>query len=129
MTSLRKPEFKKHSVQLFKSTGKQVFIYDVTGDGSKKDPFRYWVNVLVRMKDYPAFIQKRKGVLAIRLKPLPPAEARRIAKEQREAKKIKLDAHCTVHGPFQYPAYTIDGWHQYHILPTCPKCEKARTSA
>ncbi len=47
-------------------------------------------------------------------------------RDQQEMQTIMLDASCGEHGSFQYHAYDEEGWHQYHTIPTCPKCEAAQ---
>jgi hypothetical protein len=128
-----KPQFKKHSIQLLRGekTFSRVFVHDVTGDGTKKFPFRYWVDVpaTVKGENYSFEVLRREPVLASRLKPLPPKEARMVAREQREMRKAKLKASCTIHGAFEYPMYDVEGFHQFHTHPECPTCVKKRVTS
>lgn len=121
-----KPQFKKHSIQLL--GGHRIFVHAVTGDGTKKSPFRYWVDVPTKVtgENYEFKVLRRKGVLASRLKPLPPKIAKEVAKMQRSQRKAKLTAICGLHGPFEYPMYDIEGFHQFHTNPECPTCVKER---
>lgn len=119
-----KPQFKKHSIQIF--GGHRIFIHDVTGDGTKKSPFRYWIDVPTKVmgEDYEYKVLRRKGVLASRLKPLPPKIAKEVAKMQWHMRRAKLKARCIYHGEFTYPMYDVQGYHQFHIFAKCPTCVK-----
>jgi hypothetical protein len=119
-----KPQFKRHSIQLL--GGQRTFIHDVTGDGTKDFPFRYWVDVPTKVKgeNYEYKVLRRKGVPASRLKPLPPKEAKEVSRLQWHQRRAKLKASCTEHGAFTYPMYDVEGFHQFHVFPKCPKCVK-----
>jgi hypothetical protein len=121
-----KPKFKKHSIQLL--GGRQTFIHDVTGDGTKKSPFRYWVDVPFKVTggDYEYKVLRRKGVLVSRLRPLPPRIAKEVSRIQWHQRRAKLTARCIYHGDFLYPMYDIEGFHQFHTRPECPTCVKER---